>query len=66
MGISIQHILVVLVVGLVLFGAKRLPEVGSAIGKAIRNFKQATSELDETDISPSSGKKDKQDVSRES
>ena len=62
MGISIQHILVVLVVGLLLFGAKRLPEVGSAIGKAIRNFKQATSELDEMDIA----KKDKKDVSRES
>ena len=66
MGISIQHILVVLVVGLVLFGAKRLPEVGSAIGKAIQNFKRATSEPDEVDVTPKAEKQDKKDGSHQS
>ena len=58
MGLSIQHMIVVLVVGLVLFGAKRLPEVGSAIGKAMRNFKQAATELDEVDITTAKKEKD--------
>jgi len=66
MGISIQHIIVVLVVGLILFGANRLPQVGSAIGKAIRNFRQAASELDQMDTAPGAGKQDKKDGSRES
>ena len=34
------------------FGAKRLPEIGGGLGKAIRNFKQASSEPDEIDITP--------------
>ena len=60
-GIGMQEILVILVVGLLIFGANRLPEVGSGLGKAIRNFKRAASERDEIDITPSAGKKDKRD-----
>jgi sec-independent protein translocase protein TatA len=39
-GISGEH-LVVLVVILLLFGPKRLPELGNTLGKAIKNFKDA-------------------------
>ncbi|MCL2469933.1 MAG: twin-arginine translocase TatA/TatE family subunit [Alphaproteobacteria bacterium] len=39
MGLSIWHILVVLVVVLVLFGAGKLPRVMGDLGKGIRNFK---------------------------
>ena len=66
MGISIQHIIVVLIIGLLLFGAKRLPEVGSAIGKAIQNFKRATSEPDEVDVTPKAEKQEKKDGSHHS
>ncbi|MDR2669825.1 MAG: twin-arginine translocase TatA/TatE family subunit [Desulfovibrio sp.] len=59
MGIGIQEILVVLVIGLVLFGAKRLPEIGSGLGKAIKNFKKAATEPDEIDITPSRADKTK-------
>ena len=38
-GLSIGHLLIVLVVVL-LFGAKRLPELGSALGKGMRAFKK--------------------------
>ncbi len=51
-GIGMQELLVILVIGLVLFGANKLPEVGSGLGKAIRNFKRASSEPDEIDITP--------------
>lgn len=39
MGLSIWHILVVLIVVLVVFGAGKLPTVMGDLGKGIRNFK---------------------------
>ena len=39
MGLSFWHILVVLVVVLIVFGAGRLPTVMGDLGKGIRNFK---------------------------
>ncbi|MBI3593189.1 MAG: twin-arginine translocase TatA/TatE family subunit, partial [Nitrospirae bacterium] len=36
----------------IFFGGKRLPEVAGGIGKAIKNFKKATSEPDEIDVTP--------------
>lgn len=53
---SLWQILIVLLVVVVLFGAKKLPEIGGGLGKAIRNFKKATSEPDEIDITPKSEK----------
>jgi sec-independent protein translocase protein TatA len=47
-----SEILIVLVVILVLFGSKKLPEIGSGLGRAIKNFKKATTEPDEIDITP--------------
>ncbi|SCM74296.1 twin-arginine translocase TatA/TatE family subunit [Desulfovibrio sp. 86] len=49
-ALSIQHLLVVLVVVLLLFGSKKLPEIGGGLGRAIKNFKKATTEPDEIDI----------------
>ncbi len=52
MGIGTQEIVLILVVILILFGARKLPEIGSGLGRAIKNFKQATTEPDEIDITP--------------
>jgi TatA/E family protein of Tat protein translocase len=41
------EILLILLVVLLLFGAKRLPEVGSSIGKGIREFKRSISDTQE-------------------
>lgn len=46
MGISIWQLLIVLVIVLVLFGAKRLRNVGSDLGAAVKGFKQAVKEED--------------------
>ena len=54
---GMQEILIILVVGLVIFGYKKLPEIGSGMGRAIKNFKKATSEPDEIDITPQASKK---------
>jgi len=44
-GIGLQELLVIFLLVLLLFGAKRLPEVGKALGRGIREFKKATKEI---------------------
>lgn len=45
-GIGMPELIIILVIILIIFGAGKLPEIGSGMGKAIRNFKGATSEDD--------------------
>ena len=51
-GLGIQEILLVLLIVTLIFGARRLPEIGSGLGKAIKNFKAGVSGKDEIDVSP--------------
>lgn len=51
-SLGMTELLIVLAIVLVLFGAKRLPELASGMGKAIKNFKKATTEPDEIDVTP--------------
>ncbi|MCY3488515.1 MAG: twin-arginine translocase TatA/TatE family subunit [Bacteroidetes bacterium] len=44
-GLGPWEIAVILLIVLVLFGAKRIPEVARGLGKGIREFKSATSEI---------------------
>jgi sec-independent protein translocase protein TatA len=48
------ELIIILLIVLIIFGAGKLPEIGSGLGKGIRNFKKATSGKDEIDITPSS------------
>ena len=48
-GIGMPELLVILVIILIIFGAGKLPEIGGAIGKGIKNFKKATREPEEID-----------------
>lgn len=43
-GFSMPSLIIILLIVLVIFGAGRLPEIGNALGKSIRNFKNATDE----------------------
>ncbi len=43
-GLGMQELLVILAIVMLLFGGKRLPELGKGLGKAIRGFKQAEEE----------------------
>lgn len=47
-GLGTSELVLIAVAGLVIFGARRLPEVGSAIGKGLRNFKKAIEGRTET------------------
>ena len=46
-NLGFTEIMMILVVVLLLFGAKRLPEVGASIGKGIREFKRSLSDTQE-------------------
>jgi sec-independent protein translocase protein TatA len=41
------ELIIVLVLALVFFGPKRLPEIGSSVGKSIRSFRKSISEIDD-------------------
>ena len=44
-GLGTSEVVVILVVVLLLFGAKRIPELAKGLGKGIREFKDATKEI---------------------
>ncbi len=50
-NLGFTEIMVILLVVLLLFGAKRLPEVGSSIGKGIREFKRSISDTQDAIMS---------------
>jgi len=47
--IGMPELLIVLVIILIIFGVGKLPEIGSAIGKGIKNFKRSMNEKEITD-----------------
>ena len=49
-GLSMSHLLILLVIVLVIFGAGKLPEVGSSLGKGLKNFKSAMSDADDKSV----------------
>lgn len=49
-GFGMPELIVIMVIVLVVFGAGKLPEIGGALGKSIRNFKSATEGSDEPEI----------------
>jgi sec-independent protein translocase protein TatA len=44
-----QHLLLILIVGLFVFGPKKLPELGKGLAEGIRNFKKAINDSSEPD-----------------
>jgi sec-independent protein translocase protein TatA len=51
-GFGLPEMIILLIIVLVIFGAGKLPQIGSAFGKSIRNFKKASEGKDEIEISP--------------
>ena len=49
-SIGMPELLVIFVIALLVFGPRRLPDVGRSIGEAIRGFKKALNETENTSI----------------
>ena len=47
-NLGFMEILLILVAVLLLFGARRLPEIGASMGKSIREFKRGLSDVDKS------------------
>jgi len=51
-GLGATELFIILAIVVVLFGARRLPEIGSGLGKAIRGFKEGVTGKDAIDVTP--------------
>jgi sec-independent protein translocase protein TatA len=47
MGIGMQELMIILLIVVIFYGGKKLPEIGNGLGRAISNFRKATSEPEE-------------------
>jgi sec-independent protein translocase protein TatA len=50
-GLGVQELLIILAILLLIFGPKRLPQLGSALGRTIKGFRKGVQESDETSSS---------------
>lgn len=48
-GIGMQELLIILLICLLIFGATKLPEIGRALGKTIKEFKKSMKEIGSED-----------------
>ena len=59
-GLGVPELMVILVIALVIFGPSKLPQIGSGLGKAIRDFKKGVTcaETEDDDANDKEAKKD--------
>jgi sec-independent protein translocase protein TatA len=65
-GIGMSELLVVLVIVLIIFGAGKLPEIGKGLGKGIRNFRRASTGLDDLEGTMKENEKELEDKAKKS
>jgi len=55
-GIGMPELIIILILALIIFGPKRLPEIGKSLGRAIKEFRKTSQELKEEIQLDDSGK----------
>jgi sec-independent protein translocase protein TatA len=63
-GLGVPELMVILVIALVIFGPSKLPQIGSGLGKAIRDFKKGVTGGEEDDPAKATKKDPPQDLPR--
>ena len=58
-GLGVPELMVILVIALVIFGPSKLPQIGSGLGKAIRDFKKGVTASEDDDAESKDTKKEK-------
>jgi sec-independent protein translocase protein TatA len=59
-GLGLPELLIILVIVVLLFGAGRLPQIGSGIGEGIKNFRKSMKDdKNEVDVTPRKDDADK-------
>ena len=51
-GLGATELVIILVIVLIIFGAGKLPQIGDALGRSIKNFKKAADTGSELDVTP--------------
>ena len=59
---SWQEILPIVIILIIIFGARKLPEIGSGLGKGVKEFKKSIKDIEEDNDKENSEKKDKAKV----
>jgi sec-independent protein translocase protein TatA len=55
-GLGLQELVIILVIALLIFGPSKLPQIGSGLGKAIRDFKKGVGNDDPEDATKEAAK----------
>ena len=65
MGIGFPELMIILVIIMIIFGAGKLPEIGSAFGRSIKNFKSSMKETESEELSEESSSLEPQETPSE-
>lgn len=65
-SIGLPELLIVLVIIIIIFGVGKLPEIGGALGKGIREFRSASQGLEEDESKKAEAKTEKKEEEKES
>ena len=63
-GLGMQELVIILVIALLIFGPTKLPQIGSGLGKAIRDFRKGVSSDDPVDATKEANKETSKDLPR--
>jgi sec-independent protein translocase protein TatA len=63
-GLGVPELMVILVIALVIFGPSKLPQIGSGLGKAIRDFKKGVTGGEDEDSDKETKKESPKDLPR--
>jgi sec-independent protein translocase protein TatA len=63
-GLGVPELMVILVIALVIFGPSKLPQIGSGLGKAIRDFKKGVTGGDDDEANKEAKKENSKDLPR--